>query len=1219
MDSTASDHKEDEKFSMSDQQTLTDDDTSESDQDENLQRTKHVDEGCDSGNLLYKNTSSFRCLAQILLSSSSLMKNRLYLFPPLDDPGIDEAFNYEEPHLNVDEIGIEKYVNLCKELRIVPITRVKKSLEGPELNLRFYGLTAKQLRAVTDTLKLNSYVEVLDLQDNFLDPYMTGLVSSMLEENTSLRIVRMRQCRIGVKGAEKFNDALSGSQFLTELDLSFNKLGDEGLKCLQQGLSETQSMRRLNIGHNDLTEVSVETLEKMLNENKTLNDINLSWNNFSTGPGNKRLFNAFLQNDRIKNLNMAWNGISLRAALTPIVKFVKNSETLERLDLSNNRITGKPSRKLRTAISKNHSLVEVRVGSNPITPVDALFIASVLALPEKANEPLEHLDMENIYFNKEVVPIQSFSHFRVNEHRFYISQKYSLTWKNVVERSLRQVLEASNDLYTRIAQTGAKDIQANLLLGSKGVDLPKIAQKLESISTKRTFEPIQPVEDFDINSILENETRNKILATFDSGYNEMLAFTYDTAWEHQNAEWKQEKRKILGAMSSNSGAAIEVSKELTLPSVRPEIALGNLGPIETIYVSKIIDYNKTVNRGVQKPNLVNIFAGLSNEFKDAKISDMWEIVKYMVQLPPSPEGDDPIKTRNSKTFIEASVKQGKRYLEDRYKTYMNNIINENLVQAIRGGIPGTYHLVRSFVGLRLQGEYLGLQNGLIDDRPLWPMVYYCLRSGDLSAAIYCLKKNGSPEFQELITLLEAKLNNLPSSEITKLEDVLKVSYRRVVRNDTDPFKRIIWSVLGCCDVSDEHSEVARTADDYLWLKLGLVRVDSYKDDHVKYNDLQRLISEEYGETHYDAFNQQHLYFQVLALTGQFEAAFEFLSRTEKFRVHAVHMAIALNELYLLGGPQDSNSPLLSIDPMDEKPACRLNLARLIMLYVRKFELTCPNEALNYFFFLRNYTDSEEQNLFKVCVSYLAIETKQYETILGRIHRNGVRTKGLIDQFTNANITAESIAQLIGENLVRKGLYEEAIDLFDIGNIQEEVLKLLCGILSRTAHLEIEPDSLRTRMQEKAMAFAERYSREGYKTTPGIVNTFLKLKDLLTFFDQYHAKQYSQAMKTLNDLQLVPLRPEDIDDRVKNFKNLQPDVCKVIPDVLLASMNMLFAQYQKIKSNNEYIPRFHDETMGKQLSYLREQAKCLTNFTGMLPYRMPGDTNSRLVQMEILMH
>lgn len=72
---------------------------------------------------------------------------------------------------------------------------------------------------------------------------------------------------------------------------------------------------------------------------------------------------------------------------------------------------------------------------------------------------------------------------------------------------------------------------------------------------------------------------------------------------------------------------------------------------------------------------------------------------------------------------------------------MTNVISENLVAAQRGGVPGTYPLVRSFVGIRLQGEYLGLEDGMIENRPLWPMVYYCLRSGDISAALYCLRKS----------------------------------------------------------------------------------------------------------------------------------------------------------------------------------------------------------------------------------------------------------------------------------------------------------------------------------------------------------------------------------------------------------------------------------------------------------------------------------------------
>lgn len=63
-------------------------------------------------------------------------------------------------------------------------------------------------------------------------------------------------------------------------------------------------------------------------------------------------------------------------------------------------------------------------------------------------------------------------------------------------------------------------------MGSKGIDLPKIVQKLELISTKRTFEPIEPVDDLDIENLLQNEIRNKILVAFDSGYNE-VPFLYN--------------------------------------------------------------------------------------------------------------------------------------------------------------------------------------------------------------------------------------------------------------------------------------------------------------------------------------------------------------------------------------------------------------------------------------------------------------------------------------------------------------------------------------------------------------------------------------------------------------------------------------------------------------------------------------------------------------------
>jgi len=41
--------------------------------------------------------------------------------------------------------------------------------------------------------------------------------------------------------------------------------------------------------------------------------------------------------------------------------------------------------------------------------------------------------------------------------------------------------------------------------------------------------------------------------------------------------------------------------------------------------------------------------------------------------------------------------------------------------------------------------------------------------------------------------------------------------------------------------------------------------------------------------------------------------------------------------------------------------------------------------------------------------------------------------------------------------------------------------------------------------------------------------------------------------------------------------------------------------------------------GQFLATLRSQAQALIMFAGMIPYRLPGDTNARLVQMEILMN
>ena len=97
------------------------------------------------------------------------------------------------------------------------------------------------------------------------------------------------------------------------------------------------------------------------------------------------------------------------------------------------------------------------------------------------------------------------------------------------------------------------------------------------------------------------------------------------------------------------------------------------------------------------------------------------------------------------------------------------------------------------------------------------------------------------------------------------ENLVRLSYRRAVRSSTDPFKRAVHCVLGACDPSDEHGEVATSIDDYLWIKLCQIREDHSSagaGEGQSLAQLQALLSEEYGESHFNAYEQPGLYFQV---------------------------------------------------------------------------------------------------------------------------------------------------------------------------------------------------------------------------------------------------------------------------------------------------------------------------------------------------------------------
>ncbi|XP_074644286.1 nuclear pore complex protein Nup93-like [Tubulanus polymorphus] len=787
-----------------------------------------------------------------------------------------------------------------------------------------------------------------------------------------------------------------------------------------------------------------------------------------------------------------------------------------------------------------------------------------------------------------------------------------------VDRNLSQIMEVGQRLWTRTAHTiqDSTDVKASILLGSKGFDVPKISQKLETLSTVKTFEPLEPVRDTDIQGFLKNERENALLATIEQTRKHTYESVTNHWWKCQMDEWEREKQNILNALVG-SGESIDLTQDIestpvNLINMQTRSALDN---IEMAYARQVYVYNDQVIQHGIKEKLPTMFSQVGEKLEDKNVIEIWSMVNHMISLPVL-TASDLISERNSKKIQMIFVNQARKYLEESYKKFIQTTLSGSLQQAKLGGIPGTYHLVRAFLNVKHPATTPGLEEGLVDGHPLWAVLYYCLRCGDLKAAMNVVTPQ---HLGDVYPFLEEYINSDENRLSPNSESQLKLQYRRSIRNSTDPYKRAVYSIIGCADPNDSHHEIAEKIDDYLWIKLSQIGYDdSESSDRMTLNQLQKLLLEEYGENHFNANQQPMVYFQVLLLTAQFEAALAFLSRFDRLRCHAVHIALALYEVNLLALPQTTQGQLLSVNESDPAPMRRLNFARLIMMYTRKFEATDPREALQYFYFLRNLNST----LFAQCVCELVLETREFEMLLGKLERDGSLKPGAIDKL---KINSKKIISFVAKNTEDKGMFEEAVKLYDLASNSEKVLELMNKLLSQVLSQPPTPQSSRDRLKCLALAIAERYRDLGFEGTKSTTSTFYLLLDLMTFFDGYHAGHLDQAMNTISQLKLLPLTVDTVEQKVNAFKHYTDEIRRSLPDVLLATMNILFLQYKKARSSGVQSP-MQAQSIGKEdggkdsyIKYLRRQARALITFAGMLPYRMPGDTNARLVQMEVLMN
>lgn len=727
-----------------------------------------------------------------------------------------------------------------------------------------------------------------------------------------------------------------------------------------------------------------------------------------------------------------------------------------------------------------------------------------------------------------------------------------------------------------------------------------------------TLDTLDPKPDTDVDSFVRNEVQNAILGLIESVKKSNEDLIERRQIDATVRNWRNKKINIINSFpgyvpnptpsSPGNETVLSVNKFDTT-----NFGLNaRLDQIELAYAKHLCEYNQNVeNHGVQT-DVLQTFAKAAEVAHDERFNEMWKIVKCMSRIVPEHGANH--TSRSSVANQSMMITNARSYLEHRYTVFMKSYVKSHMSKAKLGGIPGTYPLVRSFVSVYVN-QYNNPDKLFYDSLPFWPLLYYLIRCGDFESVVRVLEKNNQdPELLSVFTNIKKNHNYVNLSD--------QGFASSVVWDSNDPFKRVIYSLVTAIDISNKHSDVIKTADDYLWLKLCQVRNNK---DKLTYSVLQTLIYNEYKDQFSEV--QPMSYFQLLFLTGQFESAIEFIFRHPKLRAHATHVAIVLNEMGLLYLPDDFDLPILSVD---NNQTARLNLARLVKIYCAKFENQDLKMAINYYYCLR-HIESECTTLFVSYVANLVIETEENDSVFGYLKPDGKKQNGIIDSFMTSDLVKMDIIRKAASLAENKCDLEVSAKLYELVGQYDKVLELANIMLSRI----IQPDTFSSfdktpSMKNKVIEFIEVLSQRlggiELNASEETIFTFHMLKSVFVFFEHYNNQKYTLAFDVLQNIGLIPLSVNQVEERLGAFKKYDELILRIVPGVMTAAMNMLYSQYSDLKQEEEANKNARNpEHRQAQLEYIRERAKAITSFTGRVPFQINSEVINHLVQTEILLY
>lgn len=640
-----------------------------------------------------------------------------------------------------------------------------------------------------------------------------------------------------------------------------------------------------------------------------------------------------------------------------------------------------------------------------------------------------------------------------------------------------------------------------------------------------------------------------------------------------------------------------------------------------------------------------------------QLADSWQILAFIADEKHIEHGRDTVgqllqarhyfkqycsMTGDNVALNRQILDRSRRYLETQFFALVEREIARNPHEARLGGTPSPETKIKAFVNVRFSknGKWTMSNLELINNAPMWAVIFYLVRAGFLTeAAQYSLKNESSLSKVEKNWC--AYISAFASSPIRKLPrqlaDRLHTDFNqriKFVSESTDPFKHALYKILGRCDLSRKTlPEVLPVAEDWMWLQLSLAteaETESAAYEGYNLSDLQQNLVR-FSAKHFNPRGTNPLlYFQILLLSGQFERAIHYLASQNW--TDAIHFAIILSYYGLLRVFSNESSSCSLIDNENLFP--RLNFAGLLQMYSRQLQKYSSYAAVEYLSLICLNSDlpqigTQQRALCHTSLRSLVLESRDFAALLGDIRTDGSREAGFIEQrlalleLQDEKQYLRTIAEHAAASSDQDGRVADAILLYHLAEEYDTVVEIINRSLGEAllnpAYSALEskdqsgsltrsddPSVLAQNMLHLYTSNASIFSvvSQNNKDDCGILLSMVNCKK------QYNLGKHDECLSIINGIGIIPVADNTsigfVKGRAQAFSLLNDCVARNIPNLLLLAASSLRIRYDQISRNT-----YQEQTRQAQMASIKRRARNVSTFVGLIKYQMSEDVRLAL--------